>query len=63
MKIIKKGILPSKRIAEMECDHCRCVFEAKQEEFQYRHDQRDGEFWCIVCPTEDCHTTLYKYSW
>ena len=27
------------------------------------HDQRDGEFWCIVCPTEDCHTTLYKYSW
>lgn len=63
MKIIKKGIAPSKKTAEMTCSNCGCVFEATQEEFTHQTDQWDRDFWKIDCPTDDCHNTLFKYSW
>ena len=62
MKIIKEGIPPSKKTAEMTCSNCGCVFKAAKEEFTYQPD-RDRGFWKINCPTDDCHKTLFKYSW
>ena len=62
MKIIKEGVPPSKKTAEMTCSNCGCVFEAAKEEFTYQPD-RDGDFWKITCPTDFCRNTLFKYSW
>lgn len=63
MKITKMGILPEDKEVEMQCKHCGCVFQALQKEFKFVPDQRDGNFWTITCPTENCNETLYKYSW
>ena len=63
MKIIKEGVAPNKKTAEMTCDNCGCVFEAAKEEFDYQADARDGDFWKITCPMNFCHNTLFKYSW
>ena len=62
MKIIKEGLLPSMKIAKMTCRSCGCVFEATKEEFTCQPD-RDGAFWKIDCPTDDCNNTLFKYDW
>lgn len=63
MKIIKEGVPPGSKVVEMHCNQCGCVFEATREEFIFQADQRDGDFWKIICPTNGCNHTLFKYSW
>ena len=62
-EIIKEGVAPSKKTAEMTCSNCGCIFEAAKEEFAYQADQRGDDFWVIICPTDSCNKTLFKYYW
>lgn len=63
MKIIKEGVPPDSKVAEMRCNKCGCVFEATKGEFTFQADQRDGDFWMITCPTNGCNNLLLKFSW
>lgn len=63
MKIIKEGTPKSQRSVQLTCPECGCVFEATKEEFTFKTDQREGDYWKIECPTNGCGNTVYKYSW
>lgn len=51
MKIIKKGKLPSEKIAQSKCPHCGCIVEVMSGECRYVSDFRDGDAYVYECPT------------
>jgi hypothetical protein len=51
MRIIRKGALPQERMFRSVCLYCNCEFEFTQCEAYTFHDQRDGSYVQINCPT------------
>lgn len=54
MKILQKGVLPSKQIYRATCRHCGTQIEFHFEEAEFISDQRDGDFLSIPCPLPMC---------
>jgi len=51
VRIIKQGTIPENQPIQTDCNHCSTVFEFLPFEAQYNHDQRDGDYYSIACPT------------
>lgn len=51
MRILIEGqrelIMQSRRF---ECDNCKCVFIADNNEYRYKGNQREGDVWWCDCP-------------
>lgn len=64
VKITKEGTLPGERSYFGSCTNCGCQFEFQAKEATLTHDQRDGDFYSIPCPTKGCGhaVTVAAYS-
>ena len=40
-----------------ECEHCECKVECTKSEIQYNADQRDGNYYYVLCP--ECKRFIY----
>ena len=62
MEIIVPGNLEkTKRIIKFSCSNCDCVWKAEKGEYEYKFDQRDGEYSSMRCPC--CGALTYgKYK-
>lgn len=58
MQIIKAGKLPQEKKYRLTCSTCNTVFEFKLNEARHLCDQREGDFYTISCPLEECDRTL-----
>jgi len=58
MQIITLGKLPQDKRYRLTCSTCSTVFEFKLTEAQHTSDQREGDFYTISCPLEECDRTL-----
>jgi hypothetical protein len=54
MKIIEEGKLPEFLAARVRCNNCKTVFEVNCGECDLHIDQRDGNFYSIMCPLLGC---------
>lgn len=50
MRIIERGTPPTEQPIEGRCRNCRTIFEFMRNEATFVPDQRDGNFWMVVCP-------------
>lgn len=51
MRIIEEGKRPADVEYRTTCPHCRCIFEFQAKEAELIHDQREGDYFKISCPT------------
>lgn len=51
MKILVPGKLPTAKVYRAICQKCKCQFEFVRSEARLFHDQRDGDYLIIACPT------------
>lgn len=58
IKIIKAGVLPETRQYKCTCRYCGCEFSFTAADARYTHDQRDGDFYTVQCPT--CFKPVHK---
>lgn len=56
--IIKAGVLPESRLHNCTCQNCGCEFTFTAADATYHHDQRDGDFYTVVCP--HCARPVHK---
>lgn len=56
MKIISKGIDPKTVSIMATCTNCRTTVEFMPSEAKYTSDQRDGDFYSVICPV--CESTI-----
>jgi ribosomal protein S27E len=61
MQIIKAGKLPQEKKYRLTCNTCGTVFDFKLREARFTSDQREGDFYTISCPLEECERTLTFY--
>nr|DAE20939.1 MAG TPA: transcriptional repressor [Siphoviridae sp. ctgBD49] len=51
MRILREGqrelVMQSRRF---ECDTCKCIFIADNNEYRHSNDQREGSTWWCDCP-------------
>lgn len=50
MKILKRGVGNGDKIYRRTCRECKSRLEFKQKEMTYHADDRDGDWFSIVCP-------------
>lgn len=55
--ITKPGAVPNKKIFAT-CRSCRTEFTFDASEAHYNTDQRDGDFYSILCPLPNCDETV-----
>jgi len=58
MEILKHGVLPGEKEYIGDRYNCKCQVKFKQKEGRVTHDQRDGSFVSILCPTIGCGQTI-----
>lgn len=51
MRIVKYGTDPADNKVKAKCQNCGTVIEFMSREAERVHDQRDGDYWRIKCPT------------
>lgn len=51
VEIIRPGIIPEEQPYQATCRHCFCEFRFNMGDAKYNHDQRDGDYLSIGCPT------------
>lgn len=51
MRIIKQGIDPKTLVFTGSCNNCHTIVEFGRDEGKVTHDQRDGDFISVACPT------------
>jgi len=58
MKILKHGKkFNDRRKFKGSCDVCGCVVECAKREIKMTMDQRDGDYWWVLCP--ECSHHIY----
>lgn len=58
VKILKAGHLPGDAVFSGKCTRCKCEIEFQAREATYNNDQRDGDYYSIICPTPMCAATI-----
>lgn len=51
MKIIQQGKNPNEKVYRATCRNCSTEIEFERHEANYHHDQRDGDYLSVPCPT------------
>lgn len=57
IKVIKPGKKPETHRMEGMCNNCSCVIECERGDTEEFHDQREGSFYSVKCPT--CGKVMY----
>lgn len=60
VKVIEPGKLPQDKVYRVRCRNCQALLEFAQWEGKMTHDQRDGSFLTIKCPT--CEHDVHAYD-
>lgn len=50
MKIIEHGDYAKRPPVRFVCPNCGCVFEASWGEYSVVSSQREGAYYCVMCP-------------
>ena len=58
MKIIKAGSILAHKEYEATCYKCSAVIQFKYEEASLNHDEDEGDYLSILCPTEGCNKII-----
>ena len=58
MLVLKQGTKPDEITHEGTCNHCGTVVSFERGEGRVTHDQRDGDFVTVDCPT--CNSQIHS---
>lgn len=58
MEIIEEGKLPSDKKFQARCPNCKTLFRFLAGEATIMYDQRDGNYFYILCPLRGCNTSV-----
>ena len=62
IKILRQGKLPEEIKYEFECYNCKTIFTATSADGKRVHDQRDGDYTEVYCPTCGYRCTSTKVT-
>lgn len=56
--ILKRGTDPAEQPIKTTCNNCKTEFTFLPSDAKYMSDQREGDYYAVVCPC--CPTTVTK---